>query len=336
MTDNSAKPKLAVVGAGPAGLACAVRLSDRFAVTVFDKSRGLSGRMSTRRAEAHAFDHGAQYFRATDPRFADWLAPLRADGTVALWSPVAVRIDRQGIVTAAADEAEKLVVAPAMNRFGKVLAAAYSDIKIETGRPVTALSGGSGAWRLDGEDSSAGPFAQVVLAVPAPQAAALLPPETAFGDALAAVRMAGCHTLMLGYAAGEAVLPQWQCAHFDDDMLGFAAVNDAKPGRSGGAALVVQTRHDWSEAHIEDDLDAVAALVKQRFAELTGLPVAASGYDRLHRWRYASTPVPAGTPFLHDAALGLSAVGDWCTGSKVQDAVLNGDALAAHLLGAPA
>ena len=69
----------AVVGAGIAGLSCARALTDAgVRVTVLDKGRGSGGRMSTRRGEGWACDHGAQYFTARDPRFraevARWLA----------------------------------------------------------------------------------------------------------------------------------------------------------------------------------------------------------------------------------------------------------------------
>ena len=56
--------KIAVIGAGITGLHLARQLSDVFDVTVFEKSRGLGGRMCARRTEAHQFDHGAQYFTA--------------------------------------------------------------------------------------------------------------------------------------------------------------------------------------------------------------------------------------------------------------------------------
>ncbi|MFY9458131.1 MAG: FAD-dependent oxidoreductase, partial [Aquabacterium commune] len=54
---------VAVVGAGLAGLSCAQALrSAGLQVTVLDKSRGVAGRMSTRRGEGWQADHGAQYF----------------------------------------------------------------------------------------------------------------------------------------------------------------------------------------------------------------------------------------------------------------------------------
>ena len=67
---QSTKPKLAIVGTGMSGLACADGLGQNFEISLFDKSRGLSGRLSTRRGESHAFDHGAQYFRSGTKLFA--------------------------------------------------------------------------------------------------------------------------------------------------------------------------------------------------------------------------------------------------------------------------
>lgn len=329
------KPALAIIGSGVAGLTCATALSDRYDVSIFEKSRGLSGRMSTRRADNHKFDHGAQYFRARDADFKRWLAPLSLAGHVHEWRARAVHYCAEGAANEAADDEAKLVFAPSMNMIGKTLIAGRPQIKAYLDCQIEAIIGGPQAWRLQTGADGFGPFEHVVLAIPAAQAQALLPGEVSFAASLAGVKMIGCHTLMLGFAESEAALPDWDCAFFDDDMLGFAAVNSRKPMRTGGDALVVQTRHDWSEARIEDDVEEVAQHIKQRFAAITGLPTKPSSvstdYDRIHRWRYASTLNPAGRSHLIDDAMGLSAIGDWCTGSKVEDAFRSGYALAQHL-----
>ena len=52
----------AIITAGVAGLVCARGLFGAHRpVTVFEKSRGLGGRLATRRIGRMAFDHGAQY-----------------------------------------------------------------------------------------------------------------------------------------------------------------------------------------------------------------------------------------------------------------------------------
>ncbi len=78
---------VAVIGAGMAGLAAARILSEAgVRCTLFDKSRGVGGRMSTRRAGDLQFDHGAQYFSAKGNRFQSLWA-LGATGVAAEWFP---------------------------------------------------------------------------------------------------------------------------------------------------------------------------------------------------------------------------------------------------------
>ena len=49
-----------IVGAGIAGLMCAQRLTKSgLSVSIFDKSRGVGGRVGTRRIENGIFNHGA-------------------------------------------------------------------------------------------------------------------------------------------------------------------------------------------------------------------------------------------------------------------------------------
>ncbi len=110
---SSPPRRVAVVGAGISGAACARALVQAGVhVTVFDKSRGPGGRMSTRRAESvdgHplAFDHGAQYFTARDPAFVVEVLAAQAAGCLALWRP-------RMPVNPRSDDAERWVALPGM------------------------------------------------------------------------------------------------------------------------------------------------------------------------------------------------------------------------------
>ena len=81
------RPNVAIIGAGISGLICARSLSDHgVEVSVFEKSRGVGGRMATRRtAEGPRFDHGAQYFTVRDARFERYVKSWTQDGIVAPW-----------------------------------------------------------------------------------------------------------------------------------------------------------------------------------------------------------------------------------------------------------
>ena len=56
------KKRIAIIGAGIAGITVAKAVQDIADVIIFEKSRGLGGRMAQRRRTGYAFDHGAQYF----------------------------------------------------------------------------------------------------------------------------------------------------------------------------------------------------------------------------------------------------------------------------------
>ena len=57
---------VAIIGAGVAGLTCAQQLHQAgYKVVVLEKSRGVGGRMATRRIEETYVDHGVRYLGAT-------------------------------------------------------------------------------------------------------------------------------------------------------------------------------------------------------------------------------------------------------------------------------
>ncbi|MEZ4444056.1 MAG: NAD(P)-binding protein [Polyangiaceae bacterium] len=78
--------------AGLSGCFAARTLADHglaVTITVFEKSRGLGGRMATRRHESQgqpsSFDHGAQYFTVRDERFRRYVAVWQERSIVAPW-----------------------------------------------------------------------------------------------------------------------------------------------------------------------------------------------------------------------------------------------------------
>jgi predicted NAD/FAD-dependent oxidoreductase len=86
MSSATASTHIAVIGAGIAGTACASALQRAgYQVSLFDKSRGPGGRMSTRRGEDWQCDHGAQYFTARAPAFRAEVARWEAAGVAAQW-----------------------------------------------------------------------------------------------------------------------------------------------------------------------------------------------------------------------------------------------------------
>ena len=77
---------IAIIGAGLSGLTVANKLSGKANVTLFEKSAGVGGRMSTRRAAPYFFDHGAQFFKIKSNAFEEFLGPMLESNKIKIWN----------------------------------------------------------------------------------------------------------------------------------------------------------------------------------------------------------------------------------------------------------
>lgn len=302
---------IAIIGAGIAGLAAARRLHDAgLTVRVFDKSRGVGGRMATRRAGAWRFDHGAQFFTARGEPFRRFVDAGVRGGWAAPW-----REDR-------------FVGVPAMNAPAKALAGGLDVVLATT---VVGMSRTSGGWRLVESDGAIrGTFDAVLVTAPAPQAARLIStadidPEPVF----AATTYAPCWTMMLGFQDAPA-LPRDDMRP-NDGAIAWMARNGSKPGRPDGEAVVVHATPGWSRDHLEAAPEAVASALSTAFRGLTGVTVAPD-HQAVHRWRHAMVETVAPRPCWWDPDAGVGACGDGFGGPRVEAAFGSGEALAALVL----
>ena len=320
--------RIAIVGAGIAGLACAAALHGAGAqVTLFDKGRRIGGRLATRRTQGLMFDHGAQYAACHDPAFAAVMSAMAASGDAALWpasgdghwcgvpgmSALAGHIERQGIGT------------------------------MRTARHVAFLHPEADGWMVRHRNAEttppglvsdcggelAGPFDRVAVAIPAPQAAGLLRPH-GFANEAARAGMAPCWAMMLAFPEAE---PAPDVMRLDNGPLRWIARASSRPGRAAmPECWVAQAGPEWSREHLEDPPDAALAALQAAFRTATGIDATPS-YAAVHRWRYAIADAPLGVPALWDAGAGLGVCGDWCLGARVEAAFLSGQALARMMAG---
>ncbi len=325
-------PRVAVVGAGLSGLLLARTLTDHgIAVTVLEKSRGPSGRMSTRRAPADTqFDHGAQYFTARGKTFRRYVAAWQQAGIVQPWRGQVVSLHRDGTIEAK-NGTRRFVGVPGMNAIGKHLA---GDLDVRYRTQVQAVVGEGEHWRLTttaGEALSG--WDAVVMATPAAQAAELLRPVAADLAASAQrAEMAGCWALMLELE-NRLELP-FDGAFVQDSPISWVARNNSKPGRPPAETWVIHASPEWTEQHRQDGSEAVREVLLRGFFEAVGLPAVRPRQAVVHRWRFALPTRPLEQPYLFDATSRLGACGDWCGGPRVEGAFYSGIAMAGRLMGA--
>ena len=295
---------------------------------VCEQARGPGGRVATSRlrgiemprglaGSTLAFDHGAQYFTARDPRFASLIAQWERNRVAAKWAGRIVTFDDEGwedigeslSAKASGDKGTvRYVGTPGMNAIALAMA---EGLDITYGQRVESLEP-----LLSTRD-------QVILAVPADRARVLVSHVPALAEKIASVTMQPNWTVMAAFE--ERVAARFDAAFVNGSALGWIARNTSKPKRDWKVdTWVLQATTAWSGAHVDDRPDDVGAFLMEAFEDLirSGLPRAF--YATVHRWRHAAADPPLAVGAIHDRDSRITLCGDWCKGSRIEDAYLSG------------
>lgn len=334
------KKKVAIIGAGMAGLACARELVQQgHEVVVFEKSRGPGGRMPTRWIDRDAsppvgFDHGTQYFQASSPAFVDLISLARQAGAVAPWAGNVVNLG-YGISSPHVSGTTRWVGTPGMASLGRFMAHGL-DVRLQC--RVAGVARRDGVYQLtlhlaDGSVRVESDFDAVVSGMPAEQVAQLFdeshPPLASLASA---VKSNVTWSVML--TSREAVKVDFDGAFVVDSPLGWICRDSSKPGRAMGDRWVLQATADWSRQHQEYAADEVTKMLLDVFCNVTGQLIDDPLALTAHRWLYSLPSNPLGMPCYFSEEHMLGACGDWLTGARVEDAFLSGHTLGHQLLNA--
>ncbi len=307
--------KIAIIGAGIAGLTVAHALREHADIAVFEKSRGLGGRMATRRADKFAFDHGTQYFTGRSRPFREFIAPFREKGIITPWDGKVITLAR------GKDETDRIwfephyVAAPTMNAWCKALG---EGIPVHTETEIAYVERVKKGWELTDLKGIKHSADWIIVTAPAPQTVNLLSDHLPTDHPLRTTHLQGCYALMLGFH--RPWNREWIGAKFDDSPLGWASVDSSKPGRDASlTSLVLHSTNAWANANIDKNASDVEKILLDEFTALTGIDSHKADHRALHRWKYALVENPSKTGFYCDAAQHLAAVGDWSVTSRVEE-----------------
>lgn len=330
--------RLAIVGAGLAGLACARELvSKGFEVTLFEKSRGAGGRAPTRwinrdSQPAVGFDHGAQYFYSHSESFCRLVDEACQAGAVAPWTGRFVHLS-YGQETEVIDPKTRWVGTPGMAGLGKFLA---RDLRVQLQAKVTEIEKNDQHYTLrltksDGTKAVHSGFDLVVAAIPAEQTVELFKKTCATLSSLAEQVKSNVNwTAMATFSSRIPV--NFDAALVVDSPLGWICRDSSKPGRAAGERWLIQATSDWSKVHQDYTQQAIEEMLLDLFCSAIGKHVDPSSLT-VHRWLYGLPSNPLSIDFYIDETMQLAACGDWLKGANMEDAFLSGQMLGQRLCG---
>jgi predicted NAD/FAD-dependent oxidoreductase len=311
-----------VIGAGMAGLIAAVELQRAGRrVLVFDKGRGVGGRLASRRIDRATFDHGAQFITTRDPRFAAVLERGRQNGAMEEWC--------RGFA-GSVDGHARWRGKPAMSAVAKHLAIGL-DLLLET--QVVALRRADDRWRAETATGRTFTAGAVVLTPPVPQSLAMLDaggivlaPE--MRTRLAAIEYERCLAVM-AVLDGPSRIPPPGGLVPADGPIAWIADNQLK-GISAEPTVTVHATHAFSLEHWERDRQESGRALLEAGAEWLGAGVKTF---QVHGWRYSKPMRVDEEPcVLVSKSPPLVLAGDAFAGPRVEGAALSGWAAAEAIL----
>lgn len=339
-TMNRDSAGVAIIGAGVSGLAAAWRLSKAgIPSAIFEKSRGLSGRAATRRKNGHHYDHGANFFRLDDPVVARLIQhELPSDDLAEIPGDVHT-FDASGIITPgdpAQNAVPKWTYRDGISSLGKQLLQASPLAEVVRETRITRIESTDGIWRtIDQNGNHRGPWKQLLITIPPPQAVDLLRDSDIVADLLKWLGKISYHSqfsFILGYDRppladrGFHALVNADGAH----PIAWLSFEEDKPGHiaNGASAIVAQMSPDWTHRHYETPPESLLPEVVRLASALLQMDLHPPDWWDSQRWRYAhpvrdSPSIPSNLP--PSCPDGLHFAGDgWVGKGRVPLAIKTG------------
>ncbi len=328
--------EIAVIGAGVAGLTCAQKLQQAGRrVVVFDKSRGLGGRLATRRLAGTHADHGVCYLQPKGAAFGELIDKLVNQQILRVWTQGIHRLTADGVLQPPVKFAPCYAAPSGATAIAKYLG---QNLEIINSQAITAISPIGNGWQLNSADCQWN-AEQVVVAVPPAQAlaiAGMVADTNCFGQ-MSLVNFTTSITVIAVFPRNQqatAAQLAWRGIQgIDHPVLGWIGLDSSKQLKPLHPVLVMQSSAAFAAEYFDaPDLEVIG---KRLLAAATPFAIGLDSPEilQVHRWGYAFAQNPLPDLFLTaKVQTPLYFCGDWCGGNRVESAFLSGSAVAEKIL----
>jgi len=311
------KQKIAIIGAGLSGVLLGQSLSPMADVTIFEKSRGVGGRMCTRYADPFYFDHGTQFFTARTKKFNQFIKPYIDGGIISEWAGKVITFNENKSISNRIWFEPHYVANPNMNYLCKKISEQLNIVVNTEIAPLPQRK--SNGWSLtDKTGADIGLFDMVISTAPPEQTARLFGEYLPKDCPIRTVEFQGQYTLMLGFK--KPWENKWIAARINNSPLEWISINSTKPKRNRDiTSILIHSTADWADAHMDDNVDESGTFLLNEFSKLTGIDCTTSDFFATHRWKYAHKKGDKIFEPFYDTPNKLIAIGDWSSASRIED-----------------
>lgn len=311
--------KLIIVGAGLTGLILGKSLNQKLSkddrVLLFEKSRGVGGRMATRRTDTAKFDHGAQFYARREP-----LENLHQE-----WSAKSITrywLDRK--------ETPHFAAPGGMTALAKDLA---EGLEIHYEKRVTSLEQIGNEIRVHLDTGEAHLCDRLVLTAPLPQSLEILRKiDLQYPAAMDGIQYSKALVglVELNSASTEFAGPSGYLEFTEGNL--FSIANQGFKKVSHSSAYTVTLSEKTSEDFYESSDETVADLIRREIHHRD--PKATVDQIQIKRWRY-NRPLSTYGELYCEVSSSLILAGDAFGGASLNGAARSARAVANFLLTVP-
>ncbi|MFN9067539.1 MAG: NAD(P)/FAD-dependent oxidoreductase [Bdellovibrionales bacterium] len=289
-----------IVGAGISGIALAQRLrGEGYSVLILEKSKGVGGRMATRRWKDQLFDHGAQQIRIhplTKPLYDQW----SQENLLSNW------------------KAGYVICPLGMSKLAK---SAATNLKLQLEKKAILIHKTENHYKIECEEGSHFLSENLVLSSPLPQSLKLLNDSNIqYNPTLEEIHYAKALVFLVSHNENfSSQLPDYQ--EWPTGPV-FSVTNQSKKFNKLGFAYTFTMSADWSENHFDMQDEAVLFHFKQALEQLKfSLP---EGSElQIKKWRFSHPTSTWTNKFYHVENEKIVLIGDAFGGPSVNGAILS-------------
>ena len=312
---------VAVIGAGITGITLANLLQKKFNLTVFEKSRGVGGRMATRRAEPYQFNHGAQYFKIENKEFKDFLQPLILNKIIKPLEANQIEILNKEVIKRTKIYNKQYFTAESkMNSVVKYLINNNFSIKLLC--KIEKIIKENDKWFvIDSGQVSFGPYDWLIITIPPNQAKEILYNNFKFLDTIKKIKMRSCYSLMLGFDKFEAF--DFDTALFLDEDVQWLSIRKIILENKEYYNLLINSSYNFAEQNINGSKYKISDHLIKQVSDILKCKLNNYEHKALHFWKYAMSEKNNNLGSLLDEDLKVIVCGDWCMNGKVEGGFLS-------------